>query len=44
MAQREPLVVGVDSGTPSGRAVVVRVSGGAELGSVVTAYAHAVVT
>src|SRR3954470_9663557 len=38
-----PLVVGVDFGTLSGRAVVVRVADGAELGSAVTEYPHAVV-
>src|SRR3954471_6941774 len=37
------LVVGVDFGTLSGRAVVVRVADGAELGSAVTAYRHGVV-
>jgi L-ribulokinase len=37
-------VVGVDYGTLSGRAVVVRVSDGAELGSAVHDYAHAVLT
>jgi L-ribulokinase len=37
------LVVGVDYGTLSGRALVVRVSDGAELGSAVHTYAHAVV-
>ena len=37
------LVVGVDYGTLSGRAVVVRVADGAELGSAVHAYPHAVV-
>ena len=37
------LVVGVDYGTLSGRAVVVRVADGAELGSAVTEYRHAVV-
>ena len=37
-----PLVVGVDFGTLSGRAVVVRVHDGAELGSAVTPYPHAV--
>ncbi|GGM93500.1 ribulokinase [Terrabacter tumescens] len=37
-------VVGVDYGTLSGRALVVRVSDGAELGSAVHDYAHAVVT
>ena len=36
------VVVGVDFGTLSGRAVVVRVSDGAELASAVTAYAHGV--
>src|SRR3954464_5785044 len=37
-------VVGVDYGTLSGRAVVVRVSDGAELGSAVHDYPHAVLT
>jgi L-ribulokinase len=37
-------VVGVDYGTLSGRAVVVRVADGAELGSAVHAYRHAVLT
>src|SRR6476660_1218132 len=37
-----PLVVGVDFGTLSGRAVVVRVQDGAELGTAVTSYPHAV--
>jgi L-ribulokinase len=37
------LVVGVDFGTLSGRAVVVRVRDGAELGSAVHAYTHGVV-
>src|SRR5947209_1843966 len=37
-----PLVVGVDFGTLSGRAVVVRVADGAELGSAVTEYRHGV--
>ncbi|MFC5835644.1 ribulokinase, partial [Nonomuraea insulae] len=36
-------VVGVDFGTLSGRAVVVRVSDGAELGSAVHEYAHRVI-
>jgi len=36
-------VVGVDFGTLSGRAVVVRVADGAELGSAVSEYEHAVV-
>jgi L-ribulokinase len=40
---KEQYVVGVDYGTLSGRAVVVRVSDGAELGSAVHAYPHAVV-
>lgn len=39
----DPLVVGVDFGTLSGRALVVRVSDGAELGSGVHDYAHGVV-
>ncbi|RBY77627.1 ribulokinase [Geodermatophilus sp. TF02-6] len=39
----EAHVVGVDFGTLSGRAVVVRVADGAELGSAVHAYEHAVV-
>ncbi|NPD04847.1 ribulokinase [Nocardioides sp. zg-1308] len=38
----EHYVVGVDYGTLSGRAVVVRVSDGAELGTAVHAYPHAV--
>ncbi|TIC82646.1 ribulokinase [Nocardioides sp. GY 10127] len=38
----ETYVVGVDYGTLSGRAVVVRVSDGAELGSAVHEYPHAV--
>jgi L-ribulokinase len=37
------LVVGVDFGTLSGRALVVRVSDGAELGSAVHPYAHGVI-
>ncbi|NUP59468.1 MAG: ribulokinase [Pseudarthrobacter sp.] len=40
----EPCVIGVDYGTLSGRAVVVRVSDGKELGSAVHEYPHAVVT
>ncbi|MET0419939.1 MAG: hypothetical protein ABW022_28320 [Actinoplanes sp.] len=39
----EPLVVGIDFGTLSGRAVVVRVRDGAELGSAVHEYPHGVV-
>ena len=39
----EQYVVGVDFGTLSGRAVVVRVSDGAELGSAVTDYPSAVI-
>ncbi|GAA2851342.1 ribulokinase [Paenarthrobacter ilicis] len=39
----EQFVIGVDYGTLSGRAVVVRVSDGAELGSGVFEYPHAVV-
>jgi L-ribulokinase len=38
----EPLTIGVDFGTLSGRAVVVRVRDGAELGSAVFAYPHGV--
>jgi len=38
----DDLVIGVDYGTLSGRAVVVRVSDGKELGSAVHAYPHAV--
>jgi L-ribulokinase len=40
--QVEPVVVGVDYGTLSGRAVVVRVSDGAELGAAVHPYEHGV--
>ena len=40
--QVEPVVVGVDYGTLSGRAVVVRVADGAELGAAVHPYAHGV--
>ncbi|MCW2779523.1 MAG: ribulokinase, partial [Frankiales bacterium] len=39
---RQAVVVGVDFGTLSGRAVVVRVSDGAELGSAVSTYRHGV--
>jgi L-ribulokinase len=39
----EPLTVGVDFGTLSGRAVVVRVRDGAELGTAVYEYPHGVV-
>ena len=39
---QETYVVGVDYGTLSGRAVVVRVSDGAQLGTAVTPFAHAV--
>src|SRR3954447_7298513 len=42
MTPSETYVVGVDYGTLSGRAVVVRVSDGAELASAVHDYAHAV--
>jgi L-ribulokinase len=38
----EPVVVGIDFGTLSGRAVVVRVADGAELGSAVHEYRHGV--
>lgn len=41
-APQESYVIGVDYGTLSGRAVVVRVSDGAELGSAVLEYPHAV--
>ena len=41
-ATRETYVIGVDYGTLSGRAVVVRVSDGAELGTGVHEYTHAV--
>ncbi len=44
MDQPESFVIGVDYGTLSGRAVVVRVSDGAELASAVHAYRHAVLT
>ena len=40
----EAYVIGVDFGTLSGRAVVVRVSDGAELGSAVHEYPHAVLS
>jgi L-ribulokinase len=39
---RDQHVIGVDFGTLSGRAVVVRVSDGAELGTAVSEYAHGV--
>lgn len=39
---REPLLIGVDFGTLSGRAVVVRARDGEELGSAVHEYRHAV--
>ncbi|MDH2427331.1 ribulokinase [Sphaerisporangium sp. TRM90804] len=42
-ANRESYVIGVDFGTLSGRAVVVRVSDGAELGSAVHEYTHGVI-
>ena len=41
-ANNERFVVGVDYGTLSGRALVVRVSDGAELGTAVHEYRHAV--
>ncbi|KQU67990.1 ribulokinase [Phycicoccus sp. Root101] len=41
---RETHVVGVDFGTLSGRALVVRVSDGAELGTAVATYPHGVVS
>ncbi|MGN7151318.1 ribulokinase [Arthrobacter sp. SAFR-179] len=42
--RHDPCVIGVDYGTLSGRAVVVRVRDGKELGSAVHEYPHAVVT
>ncbi|WP_405219814.1 ribulokinase [Agrococcus sp. Ld7] len=42
-ADRAQHVVGIDFGTLSGRAIVVRVSDGAELGAAVHEYAHAVI-
>jgi L-ribulokinase len=42
-AAQDACVVGVDFGTLSGRAVVVRVADGEELGSAVDDYAHAVI-
>ena len=42
MSVKDWYVVGVDFGTLSGRAVVVRTHDGAELGSAVTEYSHAV--
>src|SRR3954469_15385319 len=39
----EAFVIGVDFGTLSGRAVVVRASDGAEVGTAVYAYPHAVI-
>jgi L-ribulokinase len=42
-ASRDACVIGVDFGTLSGRAVVVRVADGAELGSAVEEYEHAVI-
>ena len=44
MVVSDTYVVGVDYGTLSGRAVVVRVRDGAELGSAVQTYPHAVLT
>ena len=41
-ARQDACVVGVDFGTLSGRAVVVRVSDGAELGAAVHDYRHGV--
>ncbi len=43
MSERDQYVVGVDYGTLSGRALVVRVSDGAELGTATHDYAHGVV-
>ena len=42
MTREDAVVVGVDFGTLSGRALVVRVSDGAELGTATHEYAHAV--
>ena len=42
MARSDQFTVGIDFGTLSGRAVVVRVSDGAEVGSAVHEYAHGV--
>ena len=42
MNHNDAYVIGVDYGTLSGRAVVVRVSDGEELGSAVFEYPHAV--
>lgn len=42
MTTTEPVVIGIDFGTLSGRALVVRVSDGAELGGAVHDYPHAV--
>jgi L-ribulokinase len=39
----DPCVIGIDFGTLSGRALVVRVADGAELGSAVHEYAHGVI-
>lgn len=44
VVEGDPLVVGVDFGTLSGRAVVVRVADGAELASAVHEYRHGVCT
>ena len=41
-SERQPVVIGIDFGTLSGRAVVVRVADGAELGSAVHEYPHGV--
>ena len=42
-AAPDACVIGIDFGTLSGRAVVVRVADGEELGSAVEDYAHAVI-
>jgi len=42
LQESDPVTVGVDFGTLSGRAVVVRVSDGEELGSAVCDYPHSV--
>ncbi|SCG37731.1 ribulokinase [Micromonospora coxensis] len=43
IGERPQYVVGIDFGTLSGRALVVRVQDGAELGTAVTEYAHGVI-
>src|SRR3954453_19089741 len=43
MSDQGPCMIGIDFGTLSGRAVVVRAADGAELGSAVHEYAHGVI-